>query len=209
MDHSVILFGRVSLLAAIIIATTVGCEAKRAIKPRSTTKGEIELPAGTATTTGTGSTNIATSPSPAIEREADAPTAGVSASRKLSPVTAAQVPVKAARIELFSPRVVQTAAYTYQGSVKYRFISGEPNPEKRYVVQTDFLGVVESEFEYEWGSSLYSEGELSWSMVPSTAVRSRPLTTFTMIMGESNGPDGQTGFSGRSNIVSGRIEWPN
>src|SRR4051812_30793674 len=131
------------LLAAMALVAADGCDAKSALGPRSTAKREIEVrPAGTAKPVAP-AIEAAAPPVEAITREANATPkpAPVRAPpyQPPPPVAGPDLPALEPVIELSSPTVTRMDENLLQATVDYRFIQGEPNQNRYYMVQADFF----------------------------------------------------------------------
>jgi hypothetical protein len=210
------------ILAAMAVVSTDGCDAKRAIGPRSTSKRAIEVHAADSAKSGSnvpGSTSGSALPS--ADRTTAAPEKGESSTpyingganssaRSFDSATVREVRAVDPLIELSSATVVQKTDNSYTITVQYKFIEGAPNPDKDYMVQINYRGARRPDTHFMPGSALQSEGVITFPSVPDVDLQSRiPLSTFELAIGESRKgfPTAPSAYRTKSNIIEGRIEF--
>ncbi|MGV3606122.1 MAG: hypothetical protein ACO1RA_06915 [Planctomycetaceae bacterium] len=123
------------------------------------------------------------------------------------PAPAAALPTRpsSTQIVIESTKVQSLGGNKYHASVPYRFTNGRPRVGLVYAINIQFVGAPVYELKRFMAAEISQEGTLEWDFDLASAGNKQPRE-FSVEMMESFVRDGRTGFAGRSNWTTGKIE---
>lgn len=123
------------------------------------------------------------------------------------PVPAAALPTRpsSTQIVIESTKVQSLGGNKYHASIPYRFTKGRPRVGLVYAINIQFVGAPVYELKRFMAAEISQEGTLEWDFDLASVGNKQPQE-FTVEMMESFVRDGRSGFAGRSNWTTGKIE---
>lgn len=123
------------------------------------------------------------------------------------PEPAAALPTRpsSTQIVIESTKVQSLGGNKYHASIPYRFTKGRPRVGLVYAINIQFVGAPVYELKRFMAAEISQEGTLEWDFDLVSAGNKQPQE-FTVEMMESFVRDGRTGFAGRSNWTTGKVE---
>lgn len=123
------------------------------------------------------------------------------------PEPAASLPTRptSTQIVIEATKIQSLGGSKYHASVPYRFTKGRPRVGLVYAIHIQFVGAPVYELKRFMAAELSQEGTLEWDFELASVGNKQPQE-FTVEMMESFVRDGKSGFAGRSNWTTGKIE---